>query len=283
MQIAYDTFGGEVGKKYDSKKPSGQRSCANAIGYGKAVFSHGICGGRMGKRHRRHHRKIGDFMKFAYPAIDAVFDAEDEKVNTLVIENPSLLYALLEDLGSQMEGMNGDAVVSENGTVLRTDKNAELLTQFFPFELNKKPLLNKIASELERTALHGEFYAESMELVAAIEAFLLKLSFDISCDVSYTKLDIGSIIKSAGIEINDDKTSLCERIVDYMELVTAFDRKKLFVTVNLRGFVPDKEMNLFLKTVKGHGFSLLMIENHEYPLLEMEKRTIVDSDLCLIC
>ncbi len=221
-------------------------------------------------------------MKYVHPAIDAVFDTNDEKVNTLVIENPNFLYSILEDLSNQISGLNGDSVVSENGVVLRTDKNIELLTQFFPFDINKKTLLNKIASELEKKAMSGEFYLESMEIVSNVESFLLNLSIDFACDMVYTKLDIGSIIKSAGIEINDNKMGLCERIIDYMELVTMFDRNKLFVTVNLRAFVSDKDMTLFLQTIKGHGFALLMIENREYTLLNYEKRTIVDSDICLI-
>lgn len=33
-----------------------------------------------------------------------------------------------------------------------------------------------------------------------------------------------------------------EKLIDYMELVREFDRDKLFVTVNMRGFFVDSEM-----------------------------------------
>ena len=67
-----------------------------------------------------------------------------------------------------------------------------------------------------------------------------------------------------------------------MQLVCAFDRPKLFVTVNMRSYVPDREMELFAQTALSRGCRILMLENREYPRLAQEKRWIVDSDLCEI-
>ena len=53
-------------------------------------------------------------------------------------------------------------------------------------------------------------------------------------------------------------------------------------TVNMRSYIPDREMELFADTALGRGYSLLMLENREYPRLPQEKRWIVDADLCEI-
>ena len=71
-------------------------------------------------------------------------------------------------------------------------------------------------------------------------------------------------------------------MADYIELIGEFDRPRLFVTVNMRSFVADDEMELFARTVVGHGYHVLGIESREHPLLSAEKRVIVDADLCEI-
>ena len=67
-----------------------------------------------------------------------------------------------------------------------------------------------------------------------------------------------------------------------MELVQTFDRDKLFIFVNMRSFVEDSDMQLFMDTVLSHGFHILMLENYAYPVLPRESRWIVDRDLCEI-
>ena len=42
-------------------------------------------------------------------------------------------------------------------------------------------------------------------------------------------------------------------------------------------------MELFIETVRQHGYNLLMIESGEHPLLTSEQRYIIDSALCEIC
>lgn len=222
-------------------------------------------------------------MKLVYPEIDHVFDTENEKVNCIIIENQKLLFSLLEDLENQFNGADGKLVVSENNKPLKTDKALEVLSQFVPFELNRKNLLSKISAELERKAVSEEHYTKTLELIGELEAHLMNIAFDFSCDINYNKLDIGSVIKASGVEINNSYASLGEKIIDYMELVTEFDRKKLFLTVNLRSYISDHETSEFMKTLLSHGYHVIMVESSEHPRLEEEFRYIIDADLCEIC
>ena len=68
-----------------------------------------------------------------------------------------------------------------------------------------------------------------------------------------------------------------------MELVTEFERKKLFVLYNLRSLISDKEAELFLDTVLRHGYNVIMLDSSEHTRLPHEQRYIVDRSLCEIC
>lgn len=221
-------------------------------------------------------------MKYVFPEIDFTFDTECDIINTIVIENQRLFCTLIEDMRSQLSGNDGRAVLSRGDKILSIGKSVELLDSFIPLDINTKALVSRLSAQLESRAISDEFYAEMSELVGRTEAFLDALAFELPCEIQFTKMNIGSIIKAAGVEICDDAQSLAERVLDYMQLVTELIGEKLFVTVNLRSYVSDEETELLMQTVLSHGYHLLMIENCEHERLAHEKRTIMDKDLCLI-
>ncbi len=221
-------------------------------------------------------------MKFVYPAINHVFDTDCDRVLSIVIENQGLLYELLCDVKQQIEGKTGRSVVSIDGAIQPMDKTVELLYDYFPFILNKKSLLNKTATLLEKSILEGEHYQEGLELLSAVESFFLKASFSFSNNINFSKISVSSLIKACGLEFVEDYDSLGEKIIDYFELVSELEGNKLFILYNLRCVMSDSETRAFLHTVLTHGYNVVMLESAIHPLLALEQRFIVDVDLCEI-
>lgn len=220
-------------------------------------------------------------MKFVYPDIDYTFDTDIGFVNTIVIENQPLFLALVTDLKNQLAGFEGKAVLSSD-KILPLSKNTEVLDSFVPFDLSTKSLVTKITSDLERKALSEDYVVQSTSIVGTMDAFLSNISFDYPCSIKFGKVSIGSFIKAAGIEIVDDYDNLCEKLLDYFQLVNEFLGEKLFVTINLRSYISDKDSEMFMESVLLHNFNVIMIENYEHPFNNKEKRLIIDTDLCLI-
>lgn len=92
-----------------------------------------------------------------------------------------------------------------------------------------------------------------------------------------------TLIKAAGICVDDDYDNLGEQLLDYFELVQEYDGKKLFILVNLRSYLLDAEMNLFLQNIVERDIQILILESSEHPILEWECRHIVDADFCILC
>ena len=42
-------------------------------------------------------------------------------------------------------------------------------------------------------------------------------------------------------------------------------------------------MKEFLKNVIVHQYEILLVDSVDYPVLELEKRYIVDADQCILC
>lgn len=220
-------------------------------------------------------------MKIAYWELLDVICTDNGKLNSLIIENQGFMCRFLSDIYNQLNGNDGRIILSEDNTPIIFAKNAEIINEFINFDINSKTVLSKLISKMENNALYGENYQRSVELLSTIENYLIDMSFDFPCSISFPKLGLSSLIKSSGAVIESDG-NISERISDYMELVTELDKRKLFITLNMRSFIDDDEMDLFSDTVISHGYDVLMIENRAYSMLRNENRIIIDCDLCEI-
>ena len=221
-------------------------------------------------------------MKFYYSGIEEVFNVCHEYINTIIIENQKLFSEICKDIYYQIEGNDGRTIVSIDNAPIDIEKNVELITQFIPFELNKKSLLNKVISRVEKMAIDPDYYEITMMELANIEKFILRITENMEGNLIYSKLSISNIIKSLGIEFEDYDTNLCEKIIDYMELVREYDHDKLFIFVNLRSYITDYECIRLYDTILRKQFHTIMIDNCEHDIYPMEKRIIVDKDNCVI-
>lgn len=136
---------------------------------------------------------------------------------------------------------------------------------------------------MQKLAMDEGHYYQTNELITLLESYLLDLSVELTGDIEFSKITWENIIKAAGVEFADNYDSLAEKILDYMELVREYDSEKMFITLNLRSYISDDEMNKFVNDVVARGYKLLMLENNEYPIIEHEKRYIIDADKCIIC
>lgn len=212
-----------------------------------------------------------------------MFDCATDGVCSVIIESPGLFYEIVSDLQRQIDGLEGKSVLSEGNKVLRMDKYAEQIMQFIPFDMNKKALLNKISSEMQKMATGSDFFLETNELLAAWEKLCMNLEFEMPVNLNFTKINIESLIKASGIMLEEDYDSLAAKIIDYMQLVERFEDKKLFVFINMRSFVENEEMQRFIDTVQERKYQVLLLENMEHELLKGEKRYLIDANLCEIC
>ncbi len=223
-------------------------------------------------------------MKLVFHGIQQIFDFEDEEhVCSLVIENPEFLSSLLLDLNSQLKGEEGNAVLSQNDKPMLIDKNLELHSLFAPFTINQRGILNKVIAKMSEISVDPEHYQETSELISEIERYCLNLSFSLEGDFVFSKISPEAVIKASGVEIADDHTCLSEKLLDYFELVRTYDREKVFILLNLRSFMGVEETQRFIEEILQKRFQVLFLESSEWPMLEHEKRYLIDESLCEIC
>ncbi len=198
----------------------------------------------------------------------------------LVLENPTLFRRTLADMTAQMEGANGEMVLSEDFTPVDMGKYLEVLTTIVPFDIHKKSLFTKITASVEKLALGDTFYHRTQEMLALIERYGESLLEEYPYSMAVTPPTATSLVKMLGIVPEREYAHDMEKLLEYMELVREFDRDKLFVFVNLRGYYTQEDLEAFAADIIRKKLTVLLLDTHEYPRLSCEKRLVIDNDLC---
>lgn len=223
-------------------------------------------------------------MKIAHPELSSPIKFEESLINMLVIENSAFFYSAVSDIYNQINHTAGKFALSRNNTLLDFSEEAELITQFVPFELNKRSLVTKLYSKIKDISISPEFYIRTAEMSGEICRYFRTLAQELDNDINFDcDVDINGLCKAMSLRFNEDCESLSEKIAEYILNVRQFEKKNLFILVNFRDYVNTLEIEQFYKTMVGHKFNILLIESHEHDILPLEKRIIIDNDMCEIC
>ena len=141
-------------------------------------------------------------------------------------------------------------------------------------------MLNKITGKLEKHAVLPEFYERSQQLLGAIEKYVYDLAFQQDLDLESLHLSVSSLLKASGIKLKEDYSSLGEKLLVYMDLMTEYKLAEVFVFVNLRSVISNHMLELFTENCCCRGYNFLLIDNKAGVKLSREQRTVIDEDLC---
>ena len=221
-------------------------------------------------------------MKLVHYLMDEIIMLDNEdKVNMIVIENQKFFTEVLTDLSNQVNKIKGDFVLSYNNTPIDIYKYLEILTEFIPFDINKKSLVNKLLKRADIIAQNEDFILKTKELYLYISEYAQSMADYINYDIDFLyEYDVSSILKAVDFKFKYDYMSIAEKIIEYMLLVREFENDKCFILVNLRNYINNNEINDFYKTVLYNKLKVLIISANDYPCSEYEKKIIIDKDLC---
>lgn len=185
-------------------------------------------------------------MKLLFSEFYPPVDLKESAVITISIEEPVFLRTVILDIRSQLEGNKGTCVLSDNGVPLEMAKNLELLPDVIPFSGNRKNLMNKVLTAVEKNSM--ENIEEVQKLSAEIETYLLSISEDWPLSFDMGKITPASLLKLAGAQIEMDGESPLEDLLTYMDLVAELDREKVFCLLNLHSYFSIEELIPFLSS-----------------------------------
>jgi len=208
-----------------------------------------------------------------------VFD--EDHINVLIIENPTQLSKMVEELILQSEGKNGGFTLSDKNELLPIFGNIITLVDPFSITPNEREILNQLYSHMKNDALDEDCYLGVNEMISAVERELERIMLRQPVQLERNNIDVMGLIKLANIhfEISD---SLIERVYDYIAICKEYRKIKIFIFVNFKSYLTAEEIIQLYSFAQYQKIHILMLETHQSEILYLEKIRIIDIDLCEI-
>lgn len=206
----------------------------------------------------------------------------ENEVNLLCIEKNSILAKLIQELLDQKGGKEGNFILSEKEKILNISKEVEVIVNPFILDCNEKRVQQKLYQEIYELAV-GNYLPETTDLNARIVSYLEKITLGVPYDITFDlEENIQGMMKTYGVRIEQQTTSLLEKIIDYLKILVRLCRIKIFVFVNLKLYLESEELKLLYDFVFYEKISLILIENQVLEKIKCEKICILDQDKCII-
>lgn len=203
------------------------------------------------------------------------------EISVLTIEHPIELRRFLMDLKNQINGLTGEAVLSEDFELLEFSNAAILLTDIFTIDFSSRKLVSKIYEDVCNSA--SAYQEDLHHILILLNQLAVQITMNMDFDASFTELNDSTILlKQLNFCVDTENLSYPEQLILYIKLQQRFLKKKLVILYNLKSCFSVSELEAFYQTIQYEKLSILLIENMQRdPPLSMEHTMIIDKDLCV--
>lgn len=222
-------------------------------------------------------------MQLSHPFFADCFDFAEAPIQTLTVENRIFYRNLVSELLLQCDGEHGEFSMFVGDGQVDVGKYTECITDLLRLDpAQNKRLCTGVQKELADIAVH-EMQEELYALYSNMQSFVFEVIRRSGLDLEFEEVnDIAPLLKMYDVHPSVQGASLAEKLLLYMELCAKYLKKKLFVIFHLHTLLSESEMQSFCRDVTYRKFCLLLIETTEVPCCPLERKIIVDSDMCEI-
>lgn len=195
-------------------------------------------------------------MRLNYPIFDESITLEESPI--LVLDNPTLFSEFAQAIFNYEDGP-----LKLYDQSYQSLKTSELLviTDILGFELNSATILKHIYTDLE-SQLNDEpmVKTELEKLMMSINDIISDQLLEHDLDIQTTDITFPALFKALNIKINNQATSINDKISDIIQLFKYQSRKKLLVFVNVCSYLTKDQVEETRNYLSLNNVTALFIE-----------------------
>ena len=221
-------------------------------------------------------------MKLVNMDLGIDIDIEENDIYELIIEHEDSFSKAVGSLVKQIEGEDGDFIISANNKPLKVEKQADVIIDFVSLSTNSRKIINKLYSSLDKTA---EGYVLEK---AAINSEIIRLLEKLTISLGYGELDYNltfewnDIFKAYNVRFIEEYTSILDRLVSYFKVISELTDINIVFLVNVKSYLNLSDIAKLYQMIKYYKVNVVLLESMERSWDNHEKRYIIDKDRCFI-
>lgn len=221
-------------------------------------------------------------MRIIYSKYGIDLCLEENKITTIVIENPSVMSEVIRDISKQVNGEDGEWILSDQDKIFSLEKSSIFLDNPLMVNSNEKRILTRLYKELSEqanTLMYEEYTQINSYIVSFLERLLDTVPYHLDMEVD---MDLTGILKLYGVKIESDGVSVLEALLDYLRALSCICNIHVVFILNVKQFLTLEEVQQLYEFCFYEKIYLINLEGQKNYNLEQEKCVIIDKDLCII-
>lgn len=220
--------------------------------------------------------------KLVYGKYDISMNLEENYVNELIVENPSVLAEIVQELTAQTEGAEGGFILSEDEKILSIEKKLVLIKDIFSLDVNQRKLLAKLYEELEGYTKDALFL-EKEDFYRAYIRYMDGICNKSGIFLTYEEgPKVGDIFKLAKLRVDCQAEKLVEQLAEYLRVWEELLHQDVFVFLNLKLFLTKEELEVLYQECFYRKVQIILIEAVFKEKMPEEKIYLIDKDKCIV-
>lgn len=209
-------------------------------------------------------------MKLINTCYNIELNIVENQVVVLSVENPTAYSMLIGDIWHQINGEEGNFILSDADKIKNMAKEIECIFNPFSLDPNNKKVLGRLYQELKSNA-DNLLQDGTIELNCKIIDYLDKLVMTVPYNLTYNfDMDISALMKMYDIAVDNKAEGLLENIVEYVKVVTSICGIKTYIFVDIKHYLTVFELNELYKTLLYEKVNIIIIEPIHTESLEAE-------------
>lgn len=219
-------------------------------------------------------------MKLAHIALENPIDFKDDKIVFWNIEDAQIYYEFVIELKNQIDGEDGNFVLSNNLKSLKLDSDAEMIVGPFDMAFDSKKIANLISKRIIKTAAEDEYFIKFQNLEKSIMEFLKNLIIDADLPVEVEPIEIENLIKASYFKTSKSN-SFYDNLINYVSLLLNLSKPKLLILVDIKRYIKQDFFAEFLSFLQYEDVNVLFIDCSLNKFSNNSTRTyFLDNDHC---
>lgn len=225
-------------------------------------------------------------MKLVHPDFFVPIEFRENRIETIVIEKPEILSDMIVQLKSHVDGpADYGWVLSDNNKLLDMAKVCDIIIDPFAVDINNKRLQNALWEILETEINSTEKLFEWNDLCGKITQVMERFLTQIDFQVTYSdKILVKDFLKLLKVRFQEDDIDFVDKLLDFLRLEHEVLKIKLFVLVNIKGYLTIEQLNFLYQQSCYEKYQLLLLESQvdNQKRIGGEHLLIIDNDSCVI-
>lgn len=211
------------------------------------------------------------------------FEIKSKTLNTLVIEDTRNFANFIRTLIEVSNKESEEIELIDNYKKLDVSKTTDIIFDLFNIEANAATILKKLYTELEEDLCSEDMYIKKIEMESTIANIVDELAYRSRFSLKSDEINYQNFFKALLVEFDYEKTSILDRLTEYIKVSSELLDKKLFIIVNLDSFLTEEDLLELSNFLCYNEIKLLALQNKiTREVKACEHLRIIDQDLCEI-